>query len=218
MKTLRFLIGAIGLLALGAFAFAPPADARTPALERHGGHHHHWKRHHHGPRFRGPRISVGFTVPVLPHGYLSLAVGGRPYYFHGGHFYRHGPSGYVVVSAPLGASVVSLPASAVQVQIGGAVFYQYANAYYQWHPARRAYVVVPPPAGVAAVPAAAPIPGTPTPGGPGTSPYSPGQVLDSLPTGYTAEVINGVQYYRYGNDYFMPTQRDGREVYVVVKI
>ncbi|KUJ82848.1 hypothetical protein AWR36_009815 [Microbulbifer flavimaris] len=218
MKILRFLIGAAGLLALGAFAFAPPADARTAALERHGGHHHHWKhhhwkRHHHGPRFRGPRISVGFTVPVLPRGYLSLAVGGRPYYFHSGHFYRHGPAGYVVVSAPLGASVVSLPASAVQVQIGGAVFYQYANAYYQWHPARRAYVVVPPPAGAVAVPAAAA-----TPTSPGTSPYSPGQVLDSLPAGYTAEVINGVQYYRYGNDYFMPTQRDGREVYVVVQI
>nr|WP_255771968.1 DUF6515 family protein [Microbulbifer guangxiensis] len=204
---MKFLTGALGLLALGAFAFAPPADARTATLDRHGyGHHKHWKRHHHGHRFHGPRVSIGFTVPVLPHGYLSLAVGGRPYYYHGGHYYRHGPQGYVVVSAPLGASVVSLPASAVQVQIGGVIYHQYADAYYQWHPAQRAYVVVPPPPGAVAAPA-----------GPASS-YNPGQVLDTLPPGYTAEVINGVQYYRYGDDYFMPTQRDGREVYVVVQI
>ncbi|AOS96667.1 hypothetical protein AUP74_01207 [Microbulbifer aggregans] len=213
MKTLKFLIGAAGLVALGAFAFAPPADARTAAIERHGyGHHKHWKHHHrHGYRSHGPRISVGLTVPVLPNGFLSLAVGGRPYYFHGGHYYRPGHAGYVVVSAPLGAAVVSLPASAVQVNIGGVIYYQYADAYYQWHPARRSYVVVPPPAGAVAVPAAAVA-------SPGAGAYSPGQVIETLPPGYTAEVINGVQYYRFGGDYFMPTQRDGREVYVVVQI
>ncbi|SEA43330.1 DUF6515 family protein [Microbulbifer marinus] len=221
MKTLKALLGALGLLALAAFAFSPPADAAPRGYERGGsGYHHpykHWKRHHHhGPRYRrGPRISIGFVAPILPAGYISLAVGGNPYYYHGGYFYRPAPSGYVVVSAPLGASVLSLPASAVQIQIGGFTYYQYADAYYQWHPAHRAYVVVPPPAGA---PVAAPPPagGAPVAGGP--SGYAPGEVLESLPPGYTAEVINGVQYYRYGNDYFMPTQRDGREVYVVVRL
>ncbi|SDK55772.1 DUF6515 family protein [Microbulbifer yueqingensis] len=229
MKILRFALGAAGLAVLTAFAFAPPADARGAGYDRHGYGHHHYKRHH-GPRHwhgrHGPRISLGLAFPVLPAGFVSLGVGGRPYYYHGGHFFRPGPAGYVVVSAPLGASVVSLPGSAVRVEIGGAIYYQYADAYYQWHPARRLYVVVPPPAGVpvampAPAPAAPPEPGEPVKGGgpAGVSgAYAPGEVLDSLPVGYTAEVINGVQYYRYGDQYFMPAQRDGREVYVAVQI
>ena len=223
MKALKVLIGTIAIAALGVFAFSPPADAGTRGYERggHGYHHgHHHGHHWHGPRYRGPRISVGFVAPVLPLGFISLAVGGNPYYYHGGYFYRPAPTGYVVVSAPLGAAVVSLPGSAVRVEIGGAIYYQYADVYYQWHPARRAYVVVPAPIGaavpVAAVPAAAP-PAPVVPSG-AYGGYAPGQVLEELPTGYTAEVINGVQYYRYGGNYFMPTQRDGREVYVVVQL
>ncbi|WP_308364116.1 MULTISPECIES: DUF6515 family protein [unclassified Microbulbifer] len=206
MKTLKTLIGAAAIVALGAFAFTPPADARTPGHQRHGyGHHHHYRHDHryrYGHRYRGPRVSIGFSAPILPFGYMSLAVGGRPYYYHSGYFYRPAPAGYVVVSAPLGASVMSLPASTVRLEIGGATYYQYADAYYQWHPASRGYVVVPPPVTVAST----------------SSDYSPGEVVETLPPGYTAEIVNGVQYYRYGSDYFLPTQRDGREVYVVVRI
>ena len=218
MKTLRTLIGGAALLALGAFAFAPPADARAVGYDRHGHHPHH--RHHHRHYPRGPRVSLGLTFPVLPHGFVNLSVGGRPFFYQGGHYYRHGPSGYVVVAAPLGASVVSLPASAVRVQIGGALFYQYGSAYYQWQPATSTYVVVPPPAGA---PVAVATPSPAVSAAPSSGPYSgegyaPGEVLEELPAGYAAEVINGVQYYRYGGNYFMPTQRDGREVYVVVRI
>ncbi|UHQ54315.1 DUF6515 family protein [Microbulbifer sp. YPW16] len=232
MKSLKTTLWVAAVVVLTAFAFAPAADARGAGYERHGYGHHHFKRHHHGPRHwrgsHGPRISLGLTFPVLPHGFVNLSVGGRPFYYHGGHFYRHGPAGYVVVSAPLGASVVSLPGSAVRVEIGGAIFYQYADAFYQWHPARRVYVVVPPPAGanIAApaplAPPVPPVPAAPIKGGSGPvkggTGYAPGEVLDSLPTGYTAEIINGVQYYRYGDQYFMPTQRDGQEVYVVVQL
>ncbi|WP_237059257.1 DUF6515 family protein [Microbulbifer sediminum] len=221
MKSLKTTLWVAAVLVLTAFAFAPAADARGAGYERHGSGHHHFKGHH-GPRHwghhRGPRISLGLAFPVLPHGFINLRVGDRPFFYHGGHFYRHGPAGYVVVSAPLGAAVASLPGSAVRVEIGGAIFYQYADAYYQWHPARHAYVVVPPPVGAAAplAPATPPAPAS-GPVDPGTG-YAPGEVVDSLPTGYTAEIINGVQYYRYGDQYFMPTRRDGREVYVAVQV
>ncbi|MFV8783378.1 DUF6515 family protein [Microbulbifer sp. SA54] len=211
-KTAKVILFAAGLLTLLSFAFAKPAEARG---YHHGHGHHHGYGHRHGywgPRFRGPRFGIGFTVPILPAGYINMAVAGNPYYYHGGYYYRPAPTGYVVVSAPLGASVVTLPASAIQVQIGGFTYYQYGDAYYQWQPRMSRYVVVPPPAGVATVASTGPIAGTTQPG------YSPGQVVDTLPVGYTAEVINGVQYYRYGGHYFMPTQRDGREVYVVVQI
>ncbi|GAA5445970.1 hypothetical protein Misp06_04177 [Microbulbifer sp. NBRC 101763] len=222
MNKLNLVLGASAFIALAAFAFSPSADAR--GYERGGDHHHHRG----GGYYRGPRVSVGFIAPILPRGHVRVAVGGHPYYYHGGHFYRHGPRGYVVVNAPLGASVVTLPSRAVQVQVGGATYYRYADAYYQWVPASRTYVVVAPPAPVAVVPVPAPVvavptvapapatvPATPNPGPDG---FQPGQVVETLPTGYAAEIINGIQYYRYGGNYFMPTQRDGREVYVVVKL
>ncbi|WP_226665352.1 DUF6515 family protein [Microbulbifer aggregans] len=209
--TAKVVLFAAGLLTLLSFAFAKPAEARG-YHHGHGHHHGYW-----GPRFRGPRIGIGLTVPILPVGFVNLAVGGHPYYYQGGYFYQPAPTGYVVVSAPLGASVLTLPASAVRVQIGGFTYYQYDNAYYQWQPRASRYVVVPPPAGVATVASTGPVVAGPI-AGTTQAAYSPGQVVESLPVGYTAEVINGVQYYRYGGHYFMPTQRDGREVYVVVQI
>ncbi|MFA0791063.1 DUF6515 family protein [Microbulbifer echini] len=219
MNKLNLVLGAGAFIALAAFAFSPSADAR--GYERGDNH-----RHHHRGHYRGPRVSIGFIAATLPREHVRVAVGGRPYYYHGGHFYRHSPRGYVVVSAPLGASVVTLPASAVPVQVGGLTYYQYADSYYQWIPANRSYVVVAPPAPVAVVPAPAPVVTVPAPApatipatpNPGPNGFQPGQVVETLPTGYTAEMINGIQYYRYGGNYFMPTQRDGREVYVVVKL
>ncbi|WP_226703680.1 DUF6515 family protein [Microbulbifer elongatus] len=221
-NTVKYLLCGVGLAALLSFAFAAPADAHSG----HRGHHHghlpaygpryHPRRHGYwGPRFRGPRIGIGFTVPILPAGYVNLAVGGSPYYYHGGYYYRPAPSGYVVVEAPLGAAVLTLPDSAVRIQIGGLTYYQYGPSYYQWRPQMNRYVVVPAPATVVAS-APAPVAGPPV--GSTQSSYAPGQVVDQLPVGYTAEVINGIQYYRYGGHYFMPSQRDGREVYVVVQV
>ncbi|WKD49516.1 DUF6515 family protein [Microbulbifer spongiae] len=210
MKLLKSILGASACIALAAFAFSPSADAR--GYERRGDHHHH-----RGGYYRGPRVSIGFIAPALPLGHVRVAVGGRPYYYHGGHFYRHSPRGYVVVAAPLGASVVTLPASAVRVQLGGVTYYQYGDAYYQWYPATRTYVVVAPPAPAPAPVAVVPAPAPASPN-PGPNGFLPGQVVETLPNGYAAEVINGIQYYRYGGNYFLPTQRDGREVYVVVKL
>ncbi|WP_288131718.1 DUF6515 family protein [Microbulbifer sp.] len=215
-KAVKILVFGVGLVTLLSFAFAaPPASA-------HGGHrgHHHGHGHHHrgywGPRrYRGPRIGIGVTVPVLPGGFVNMSVGGRPYFYGGGYFYRPGPRGYVTVSAPLGAAVVTLPASAVRVQVGGFTYYQYGDAYYQWQPHASRYVVVPAPTGVTTTTTTTTTTTSTAPVGAG---FNPGQVVETLPTGYTAEVINGVQYYRYGDRYFMPTQRDGREVYVVVQI
>ncbi|WP_160152150.1 DUF6515 family protein [Microbulbifer sp. ALW1] len=215
-KAVKILLFSAGLVTLLSFAFAAPADARG----YHGHGHGHGYGHRHGywgPRYRGPRIGfgIGVTVPVLPGGFVNLAVGGNPYYYGAGRFYRPGPGGYVVVAAPLGASVLTLPGSAVQVQIGGFTYYQYGGAYYQWQPPINRYVVVPPPAGVTTTTTTVTTTTGPAPGG---AMFNPGQVVETLPTGYTAEVINGVQYYRYGGHYFMPTQRDGREVYVVVQV
>lgn len=58
-------------------------------------------------------------------------MGPLKYFFLDGIFYRPGPGGYVVVSAPVGAVIRSLPAAAVMVTIGAITYHTYAGIYYQ---------------------------------------------------------------------------------------
>ena len=52
------------------------------------------------------------------------------YYYAGGVFYQQTPDGFVVVTAPLGATVSTLPAGAAPVNINGMIYYQADGAYF----------------------------------------------------------------------------------------
>lgn len=64
---------------------------------------HYYYREHHSS---GPSISVtlplGTIVRGLPGGYVSFHLGGDPYYYHGGNYYRPYYRSYQVVSPPPG--------------------------------------------------------------------------------------------------------------------
>ena len=57
-------------------------------------------------RSSGAHISVtlplGTIVHGLPGGYVSFSLGGDPYYYHGGNYYRPYQRGYRVISPPSG--------------------------------------------------------------------------------------------------------------------
>jgi len=57
-------------------------------------------------RSSGARISVtlplGTIVHGLPGGYVSFSLGGDPYYYHSGNYYRPYQRGYRVISPPSG--------------------------------------------------------------------------------------------------------------------
>ncbi|OWQ86294.1 hypothetical protein CDN99_20905 [Roseateles aquatilis] len=58
-----------------------------------------------GPSYRVILPPIGFVVPILPSAYVSLRIGGLPYYYANGAYYAvasPGP-GYVVVAPPPGA-------------------------------------------------------------------------------------------------------------------
>lgn len=93
------------------------------------------------PRFKAP--AHGSVVAHLPHGHKTVHVGKMRYFYHGGVFYERGPSGYVVIAAPIGAVVVGLPAGFVTVAINGSTYYAYAGVYYRKVPS--GYVVEAPP-------------------------------------------------------------------------
>ncbi len=83
------------------------------------------------------------TTMVLPRAHSRVKVAGLTYYYHKGIFYRPGPSGYVIVRAPLGAVVPDLPPACKTVRINGKTFYSHDNIFYQKKV--RGYQVVTPP-------------------------------------------------------------------------
>jgi hypothetical protein len=90
---------------------------------------------------------VGYTLAVLPSPYIRIVVGGVPYFYAQGMFYRPYGSRYVVVAAPMGAVVTTLPAGYVAFSIGVNTYYYVNDAYYMWAEPRDGFVVVPKPKG-----------------------------------------------------------------------
>ncbi len=108
-------------LAVALFSPSAQADDRW--------FHHHHDRPYYWREARRPSLAVG------------IFVGGIPYDYCEGSFYRHGPRGYVIVPAPVGAVVTTLPSGCRTVIINGVVYKVYDGAYYQSVPG--GYAVVP---------------------------------------------------------------------------
>ncbi|SEK80543.1 hypothetical protein SAMN05216359_103150 [Roseateles sp. YR242] len=59
-----------------------------------------------GPSFRVIVPPIGLVIPILPSAYVTLRIGGLPYYYANGVYYSAAPEGYVVVAPPPGAEAV----------------------------------------------------------------------------------------------------------------
>ncbi len=66
------------------------------------------------------------------------------FYYHAGSFYRQAPSGYVIVSSPIGAVVPALPVGFGSVVVNGVPYFSYGGVYYRQ--VVNGYQVVPAPA------------------------------------------------------------------------
>ncbi len=94
-----------------------------------------WHRRHHHKR----------NIARLPAGCVHIGVGGHRYYYNAGLFYQPAASGYVSITAPIGARIAVLPRGYVKLRYRGRPYYHYAGVYYVYHPMDRVYVVVNPP-------------------------------------------------------------------------
>ena len=88
---------------------------------------------------------IGAVVPALPRGHVKVVVGGAPFYYHDGHYFRPVPGGFKVVVAPVGARITKLPPKYVRVRVGKIHYYRHNGVYYRWDKAHRRYIVVKPP-------------------------------------------------------------------------
>ena len=73
----------------------------------------------------------------------NVFIGGRKYYMSGGVYYSYGPSGYIVVDAPVGGVVTTLPIGYRSVYLNGQLCYEYGGVYYRptYRSGRRVYVI-----------------------------------------------------------------------------
>lgn len=143
----------------------------------------------------------GHHKPVkhLPAGAVGVVISGVNYWLAGDIYYKKKGKSYVVVTVPVGAKVRVLPEGAVVVKRHGQQLFFHSGIYYRWMPKAKKYEVV-------ALKTLE------------SSRYTTGQVLTYLPDGARAVLINGVQYFRYSGRYLMPTERNGKDVYVVVEL
>ncbi|MFZ1907661.1 MAG: DUF6515 family protein, partial [Burkholderiales bacterium] len=128
------------------------------ADDRHDRDRHDRDRHETDSRYRSPHWvydnryrhgryypALGYAVPVLPGGYLTLSFGGRRLFYQGGVWFGVGSGGYVVMRPPLGIVVSVLPPEYDTVWAGGTPYY-YANETYYAAAPSGGYAVVAPPA------------------------------------------------------------------------
>ena len=90
------------------------------------------------------RDGHGKTVYNLPHGYRTVVVKGHRHYYHNGVYYRQGPSGYVVVQAPIGAVIPALPIGFQAVIRAGSTYFTFGGVYYRRVPTGYVVVEAPP--------------------------------------------------------------------------
>ena len=128
---------------------AQPAEANSWfwGSDYFGHQHKHFKRSKYSKRHkRYNNYSHGNLVLALPHGVLTIAVGGLKYHYHDGIYYRRGSRGYTIVPAPIGACVRRLPYGHGKVYVKGRKYYVYQGVYYKRVP--EGYLVVEEPARV----------------------------------------------------------------------
>jgi len=188
MRTVIYAVVAAAILVANS-ASANPGHTAKKHVRVHNSHHPHKVLHAH-------------PVKRLPAGAVSIVLHGISYWVANNVYYVKEGGNYVVVSAPVGQRIKHLPDGAVVVTHGGVRYYHHAGIHYKWHPAERVYEVVK----------------LETPDLKPAKTYPTGHVLKHLPDGANAILVNGVQYFRFNGQYFMPTERNGDRVFVVVQL
>ena len=84
------------------------------------------------------------VIVKLPPGYLRVVVGGVGFFFYNGFFYQQDGGKYVVVRAPIGATVTAIPDGFVTFVSGGITYYFYEGIYYRKVPSGYEVVDTPP--------------------------------------------------------------------------
>jgi Family of unknown function (DUF6515) len=117
----------------------------------------------------------------LPLGFLSLQIGGVPYFYSDGIYYQPADGGYQEAYPPVGASVPQPPDGAIEIDAGGVAYYYAGGAFYLSQP-DGTYAIAPTPIGV---------------------------VVPELPPGAVQVSVKGTLAYQYNGIYYEPVFENG---------
>jgi|SRR5580704_15927768 hypothetical protein len=166
---------------------APSRPVETRPVEARPGfdsHHDVYVHHDVDVDFRHDRFWHGFRYGarfgVLPVGYVSIMVGGSPYFYDDGIYYQQADDGYQEVYPPVGADVPQPPDGAVEIDAGGQTYYYAGGAFYVQQ--GDGYVIAPTPIGV---------------------------TVPELPPGAVQVAVNGGIAYQFNGIYYQPVFVDG---------
>jgi hypothetical protein len=120
---------------------------------------------------------------------VMISVANQNYYYHEGVYYSPSNSGYVVVTAPVGASVTELPADFTSVLVTGVNYYYYGGTFYVL--SGTSYVVVDAPVGA---------------------------VVTNLPEGAEEVDVDGVKLLKFNGAFYQPVSQNGDDAFEVVKL
>jgi len=157
------------------------APERPVEIRHDAGRGHEVLVHHdvdvdvHGHHFWND-FAFGHRFGVLPLGYLTLNIGGAPYYYSDGIYYQAAEGGYQEVYPPVGAAVPQPPDGAIAIDAGGQTYYYAGGAFYVQLP-DGTYAVAPTPIGVA---------------------------VPELPPGAVQVSLNGTLAYQFNGIYYEP--------------
>ena len=156
-----------------------PGRGLAPVGGDYRGHHDVEADLHHPYPWRD--FAFGRRWGVLPVGFITLQLGGVPYYYCDGIYYQPADGGYQEVYPPLGADIPQPPDGAIEIDAGGQTYYYAGGAFYVQQP-DGTYAVAPTPIGV---------------------------VVPELPPGAIQVSVNGTIAYQFNGIYYEPVFADG---------
>ncbi len=161
----------------------------------YGGHryyaYHPYYYHPYRPYSWGPAWHPwGYFVARIATTAIIISIANQQYHYDSGVYYTASSGGYTVVQAPVGATITTLPANAEPVVVNETTNnYYYGGTYYE--KSDGGYTVVPPTAGT---------------------------IVENLPEGAEEVKVGDQTYVKYGETYYLPVQKDGKNVYEVVDV
>ena len=112
-------------IGIGAGPYYHYRPVARPRIYYHPPYRLPYRYNRFGPAF-------GLRLGVLPFGYSQFFIGGNPYYYYDGIYYRpYSSGGYTVAAPPLGAIVKHLPTGAKVSVIDGQKYYVLGGTFYQ---------------------------------------------------------------------------------------
>ena len=160
---------------------ARPVEVHEGAVPRGNVWVHHDVEADFHHRYFWHDFAFGRRLGVLPLGFLTLQIGGVPYYYCDGIYYQPVDGGYQEIYPPVGAAIPEPPDGSIALEAGGQTYYYAGGAFYVRQP-DGTYAIAPPPMGV---------------------------VVPELPPGAVQVSVRGTIAYQFNGIYYEPVFADG---------